>query len=87
MCVYIYIYQGILLYICAVVLFWAKQTTLAGTRCEPFSASLLQAEFDDCRVVVKGLIDEYRASERRDYVEWGSESDKKQEAQAVTGGL
>ena len=35
-----------------------------------------EAEFDDCRAVVKGLIDEYRASQRADYVEWGSEENK-----------
>jgi len=42
-----------------------------------------EAEFDDCRVVVKDLIDEYKASERKDYVEWGSETDQKKEAEKV----
>ena len=28
-------------------------------------------EFDDADEVVKGLIDEYSAAERADYIEWG----------------
>lgn len=35
-----------------------------------FSDSL--EEFDSCREVVMGLIEEYKASSRKDYLEWGS---------------
>eukprot|EP00938_MAST-03A_sp_MAST-3A-sp1_P003615 g3615.t1 len=44
-----------------------------------------EAEFDDCRAVVKGLIDEYRASQRADYVEWGSEENKGGSSSNVSG--
>jgi len=30
-------------------------------------------EFNDAEEVVKGLVEEYAASERQDYIEWGEE--------------
>ena len=33
-------------------------------------------EFNDAEEVVKGLVDEYAASERTDYIEWGEEEGK-----------
>lgn len=33
-------------------------------------------EFNDAEEVVKGLVEEYAAAERQDYIEWGEEEDK-----------
>jgi len=33
-------------------------------------------EFNDAEEVVKGLVEEYAASERQDYIEWGEEEEK-----------
>ena len=33
-------------------------------------------EFNDAEEVVRGLIEEYAASERADYIEWGEEEEK-----------
>lgn len=30
-------------------------------------------EFNDAEEVVKGLVEEYQASERQDYIDWGDE--------------
>ena len=34
-------------------------------------------EFIDAEEVVRGLVDEYAASERQDYIDWGEENDGK----------
>ncbi len=34
-------------------------------------------EFNDAEEVVRGLVDEYAASERQDYIDWGEEDDNK----------
>ena len=34
-------------------------------------------EFVDAEEVVRGLVDEYAASERQDYIDWGEEDDGK----------
>ena len=33
-------------------------------------------EFNDAEEVVRGLVDEYAAAERQDYIEWGDEEEK-----------
>lgn len=33
-------------------------------------------EFNESEEVVRGLVDEYAAAERQDYIEWGEEDDK-----------
>ena len=33
-------------------------------------------EFNDAEEVVRGLVDEYAAAERQDYIEWGEEEEK-----------
>ena len=33
-------------------------------------------EFNESEEVVRGLVDEYAAAERQDYIEWGEENDK-----------
>ena len=33
-------------------------------------------EFDDAEETVRGLVDEYAAAERQDYIEWGEEEEK-----------
>ena len=34
-------------------------------------------EFIDAEEVVRGLVDEYAASEKQDYIDWGEEDDGK----------
>ena len=34
-------------------------------------------EFIDAEEVVRGLVEEYAASERQDYIDWGEEDDGK----------
>lgn len=36
-------------------------------------------EFNDAEEVVKGLVDEYAAAERQDYIEWGEEEEKNED--------
>jgi tubulin gamma len=36
-------------------------------------------EFDDCRAVVQGLVDEYEASERADYAQWAGAQERAEE--------
>lgn len=36
-------------------------------------------EFNDAEEVVRGLVDEYAAAERQDYIEWGEEEEKNEE--------
>jgi hypothetical protein len=33
-------------------------------------------EFNEAEEVVRGLVDEYAAAERQDYIEWGEEEEK-----------
>ena len=33
-------------------------------------------EFSDAEEVVRGLVEEYSAAEKSDYIEWGEEDDK-----------
>jgi len=33
-------------------------------------------EFNESEEVVRGLVDEYAAAERQDYIEWGQDEDK-----------
>ena len=33
-------------------------------------------EFTDAEEVVRGLVDEYAAAERQDYIDWGEEEEK-----------
>jgi tubulin gamma len=38
-------------------------------------------EFDNSEEVVRSLIDEYQASERMDYIDWGQEGNKEDDMQ------
>ena len=37
-------------------------------------------EFNEAEEVVRGLVDEYAAAERQDYIEWGEDDDKGDES-------
>ena len=37
-------------------------------------------EFNEAEEVVSGLVDEYAAAERQDYIEWGEDDDKGDES-------
>eukprot|EP00501_MAST-03F_sp_TOSAG23-6_P001907 GSMAST32.ASY1.ANO1.1987.1 assembled CDS len=43
-----------------------------------------ESEFDDCRAVVQGLIDEYEASEKADYADWAGTENQIKEAVSST---
>ena len=63
-----------------------RNAFLEQYRREPIFADGLE-EFDSAREVVTELIDEYRAAERPDYVEWDGNSHGSQSQSQSTSGV